>query len=292
MRNIFLFIGRYFTFFAFLAFQVLALSFLFRYNKYHRAVGLGMANEMTGWMNSKYAKVDNYFHLKQESDRIHRLNDSLMNLLKSDFLNSDTATKPVEDTIPYDTLGHRRRYLWRDAQVVSNSVNSDRNYIQINRGSRQGIRDNMGVLSSDLSLVGIIVNTSENFSQVMSLLHVKNNVNAIMKRSGSAGTISWDGKNPLYLTMTGVPKSDSVAKGDTVLTGIFSLSFPPLKIIGTVASVSKDNSSSFYVLQIKTAANFQDLQHVFVVENLQNEEQEKLDKDTRKKIDELKKTGK
>ena len=251
-----------------------------------------MANELTGWMNSKYAKVDNYFHLKQESDRVHRLNDSLMNLLKSDFLNSDTATKFVTDTIPYDTLGHRRRYLWRDAQVVSNSVNSDRNYIQINRGSRQGIRDNMGVLSSDLSLVGIIVNTSENFSQVMSLLHVKNNVNAIMKRSGSAGTISWDGKNPLYLTMTGVPKSDSVAKGDTVLTGTFSLSFPPLKIIGTVASVSKDNSSSFYVLQIKTAANFQDLQHVFVVENLQNEEQEKLDKDTRRKIDEVKKTGK
>ena len=292
MRNIFLFIGRYFTFFAFLAFQVLALSFLFRYNKYHRAVGLGMANELTGWMNSKYAKVDNYFHLKQESDRIHRLNDSLMNLLKSDFLNSDTATKFMTDTIPYDTLGHRRRYLWRDAQVVSNSVNSDRNYIQINRGSRQGIRDNMGVLSSDLSLVGIIVNTSENFSQVMSLLHVKNNVNAIMKRSGSAGTIGWDGKNPLFLTMTGVPKSDSVAKGDTVLTGTFSLSFPPLKMIGTVASVSKDNSSSFYVLQIKTAANFQDLQHVFVVENLQNEEQEKLDNDTRKKIDELKKTGK
>ena len=44
-----------------------------------------MANELTGWMNSKYAKVDNYFHLKQESDRIHRLNDSLMNLLKYRF---------------------------------------------------------------------------------------------------------------------------------------------------------------------------------------------------------------
>ena len=88
MRNIFLFIGRYFTFFAFLGFQVLALSFLFRYNKYHRAVGLGVANELTGWMNSKYANVDQYFHLKQESDRIHHVNDSLINLLKTNFLNS------------------------------------------------------------------------------------------------------------------------------------------------------------------------------------------------------------
>jgi len=291
MRNIFLFIGRYFTFFAFLAFQVLALSFLFRYNKYHRAVGLGAANEITGWMNSKYATVDNYFHLNQESDRIHRLNDSLLNLLKGNFLNSDTATRFAQDSIPYDTLGHRRRYLWREAQVVSNSVISERNYIQINRGSGQGIRDNMGVLNSDLSLVGIVVNTSDNFSQVMSLLHVKNNVNAIMKKSGNSGTISWDGKNPLYLTMTGVPKSDSIARGDTVLTGTYSLSFPPLKMIGTVESIAKDNTSSFYILKIKTAANFENLQHVFVVENLQGDEQEKLDKDTRKKIDDIKKSA-
>ena len=292
MRNIFLFIGRYFTFFVFLVFQVLALSFLFRYNKFHRAVGMGMANELTGWMNSKYANVDNYFHLKQESDRIHRVNDSLINLLKGNFLNPDTATRFVRDSIPYDTLGHRRRYVWRDAEVVSNSVNSERNYIQINRGSKQGIKDNMGVLNSDLSLVGIVVNSSDNFSQVMSLLHVKNNVNAIMKKSGNAGTISWDGKNPLLLTMTGVPKSDTITKGDTVLTGTYSLSFPPLKMIGTVASIVKDNSSSFYILRIRTAANFQNLQHVFVVENLQGDEQESLDKATRKKIDELKKPSK
>ena len=290
MRNIFLFIGRYFTFFAFLGFQILALSFLFRYNKYHRAVGLGVANELTGWMNSKYANVDQYFHLKQESDRIHHVNDSLINLLKTNFLNPDTATQFVQDTIPYDTLGHRRRYVWRDAEVVSNSVNAERNYIQINRGSKQGVRDNMAVLNADLSLVGIVVNTSDNFSQVMSLLHVKNNVNAVMKQSGNAGTISWDGKSPLYLTMTGIPKSDSIAKGDTVLTGTYSLSFPPLRMIGRVASIIKDNSSSFYVLQIKTAANFQNLQHVFVVENLHADEQERLDKETRKKIDEVKKT--
>jgi rod shape-determining protein MreC len=289
MRNIFLFIGRYFTFFAFLAFQVLALSFLFRYNKHHHAVGLGMANEITGWVNSKYANVDQYFHLKEESDRIHHINDSLLNVLKVNFLNPDTATRSVQDSIPYDTLGNRRRYLWRDAEVVSNSVGMERNYIQINRGSKQGIRDNMGVLNADLSLVGIVVNTSENFSQVMSLLHVKNNVNAIMKRSGSAGTISWDGKNPSFLTMTGIPKSDTIFRGDTILTGTYSLSFPPLKVIGTVVSIVKDNTSSFYTLKIKPAANFQNLQHVFVVENLQSDEQQKLDKETRKKIDEIKK---
>jgi len=248
-----------------------------------------MANELTGWINSKYANVDEYFHLKKESDRIHHLNDSLMNLLKSNFLNPDTSARIIQDSIPYDTLGNRRRYLWREAEVVSNSFNLEKNYIQINRGAKQGIRDNMGVLNSDRSLVGIVVNTSDNFSQVMSLLHVRNNVNAIIKKTGSAGTITWDGKNPLYLIMSGVPKSDSIVRGDTILTGTFSYSFPPKYMIGTVESVEKDKSSGFYLLRVKTSANFQNLQHVFVVENLQTDEQKNLDKETRKKIDELKK---
>jgi len=248
-----------------------------------------MANELTGWINSKYANVDEYFHLKKESDRIHHLNDSLMNLLKSNFLNPDTSARIIQDSIPYDTLGNRRRYLWREAEVVSNSFNLEKNYIQINRGAKQGIRDNMGVLNSDRSLVGIVVNTSDNFSQVMSLLHVRNNVNAIIKKTGSAGTITWDGKNPLYLIMSGVPKSDSIVRGDTILTGTFSYSFPPKYMIGTVESVEKDKSSGFYLLRVKTSANFQNLQHVFVVENLQTDEQKNLDEETRKKIDELKK---
>jgi len=42
-------------------------------------------------------------------------------------------------------------------------------------------------------------------------------------------------------------------------------------------------------LRIKPSANFQNLQQVFVVENLQREEQVTLDKTTQKKVDELNK---
>ena len=48
-----------------------------------------------------------------------------------------------------------------------------------------------------------------------------------------------------------------------------------------------DKSSNFYVLKVKPAANFQNLQQVFIIENLQREEQVMLDKDTQKKIDQL-----
>lgn len=287
MRNIFLFIRRYFTFLSFLLLQVLALSMLFRYNKYHRAFFLGKANEITGFVNSKYDRVEDYFLLKQENIRIHRMNDSLLNLLQSNFMKVDTGSFVLTDTTRYDTSGLVRRYLAREAKVVSNSISSQKNYFQINRGSRQGIRDNMAVLNSDGSVAGQIVNVSENFSQAMSLLHVQSRVNAMMKKSRLNGRIEWDGVSPLFLLMKDIPKSEPVSKGDTVLSGLYSYNFPPGWIIGTVAEIVDDKSTNFYVLLIKPAANFQNLQQVFVVENLQRDEQVALDKATQKKIDEL-----
>ncbi|TAL50631.1 MAG: rod shape-determining protein MreC [Chitinophagaceae bacterium] len=289
MRNIFLFIRRYFTFISFLALQALALSMLFRYNKYHRAVFLGKANEITGYVNSKYDNVDDYFHLKEENLRVHHMNDSLMNLLRSNYMAVDTGIRIVTDSAKYDTSGTVLRYLWRDAKVVNNSVREQKNYIQINRGAKQGIKDNMAVINSDGSAVGVVMNVSDNFSQIMSLLHVQSRVNAMMKKSRNSGTIEWDGKNPLYLTLRGIPKSDSIAVGDTVLTSIYSFNFPPGLMLGTVAEKVEDKSTNFHVLNIKTAANFQNLQQVFVIENLQREEQMQLDKDTRKKIEEINK---
>ena len=289
MRNVFLFIRRYFNLLAFLALQYLALSILFRYNKFHRAVFLGIANEITGRVNTQYDVLDDYFHLKEENTRVHRMNDSLLNLMRSNFIKIDTGSKLVVDTTRYDTLAGYRRYLWREAKVINNSVNAQKNYIQINRGANQGIKDNMAVINSDLSAIGVVINVSDNFSQVMSLLHVQSKVNASLKKTGDFGTIEWDGKDPRYLTLKGIPKSIPVQRGDTVLTSIYSSIFPPGMRLGTIDGILDDKSTNFYVLIIKTAANFYNLQQVFVVENLQRDEQEKLSDETDKKIDQVKK---
>jgi rod shape-determining protein MreC len=290
LRNIFLFIRRYITFFTFLILQVVALWFLFNYNRFHRAKFLGVANEMTGRINTQYNKVEDYFTLKAENRRLNRLNDSLLNLLPFNFTKRDTSSRFVRDSVPFDTLGNFRQYQWRDAQVVYNTVNLEKNYIQLNRGANQGIKDNMSVVNSDGSAVGVVINVSPNFCVVMSLLHVQSKRSVVLKRSRSMGTIEWDGKNPLFLTLRNIPRSDSVVKGDTVVTSVNS-NFPPGLMVGTVAEVIADKSTNFYVLRLKTAANFFSLQQVHIVENLTYDEQNKLLQDTRKKIDEPKKTN-
>jgi rod shape-determining protein MreC len=290
MRNIFLFIRRFATFFVFLFLQGVALWFLFNYNRFHRAKFLGVANEMTGRINNQYNRVEDFFAMGAENRRLHQMNDSLLNLLPGNFSRRDTSVTLVKDSIPFDTTGAVREYLWRDAEVVYNTVNFEKNYIQINKGSNQGIRDNMSVINSDGGAVGVVINVSPNFSVIMSLLHVDSRRSVMMKRSGTLGRIEWDGKNPLFVTLRNIPKSDSIAIGDTVLTSPYS-EFPPRFMAGTVAEIITDKSTNFYTLKLKTAANFFTLQQVHVVEKLFYDEQTQLLKETKNKIDNPKKRG-
>ena len=74
MRNIFLFVRRYFNFLFFLALQVLALYFLFRYNRFHEAAFMGVASEVTGRINERYNNVDHYFKLRKSNEILAREN--------------------------------------------------------------------------------------------------------------------------------------------------------------------------------------------------------------------------
>lgn len=291
LRNVLLFIRRYITFFTFLFLQVVSLWFLFNYNRFHRAKFLGIANEMTGRINSQYNKVEDYFNLKEENKRVHRLNDSLMNLLRGNFEKRDTNMVLVRDSVAYDTTGLYRRYYSRPATVVYNTVNSEKNYLQINRGSNQGIRDNSGVISSDGNVVGVIVNVSPNFSQVLSLLHIQSKLVASLKKSGESGTIEWDGKDPRFLLLKRMPKTVPVSKGDSIVTsGNNTLTFPKGLLIGTVAEVKEDIANGTYMLKIKTAANFYSLQQVHVIENIERDEQLTLLDATKKKLEQTPKS--
>lgn len=288
MRNAIFFLRRYFTFLAFVLLQLLALWMLFNYNRYHRTAFLGVASEVTGRVNTQVDRLDDYFHQGQENRRVHRMNDSLINLLKANFDYPDTTQWAVADSFRRDSTLTVRRYLWRDAKVVYNTVNAEQNYLQLNRGSNYGIKDDMAVLSSDGAVVGVVVNVSPNFSQVMSLLHVQSSVSAEHKATGTLGKVEWDAQDPRYVLLKSISKSVPVKVGDSVMTSRYSYNFPPNYLIGTVSQITSDPATGFYLLKVKTAVNFSTVQQVFVVENLQRDEQQQLMKDTEKKMDEQK----
>lgn len=285
MGNIFLFIRRYFNLIVFLLLQWFCIYLIVHYNHYHNAVASVYMNEITGRVNQQYTKVDDFLALKKKNQELQRQNERLLNLMKQNFEVPDTSTKLVTDSIPYDTLGNHRKWIYQAAKVVSNSVSTQNNFVVLGRGAAQQLKKDEGVIDANNGVVGIVTDVSENYAVVMSLLHKDSKINALLKNDPlGGGTIIWDGKEPNYLSMINVRKSVKVAKGDTVFTSGITTTFPYGLMIGTVDKVEPDKSTNNYIITIKSTANFYNLQYVYAIDNYQREEINKLIEKAKTKI--------
>lgn len=282
MRNIFIFIRIYFNLLFFLFLMGISLFMLFNYNRYHHTVYSATAGEITGMINRQYNDVEYYFQLKKTNDSLVKANEILYNKLKQDFELPDTVTRLAIDSIRIDTLLQQRKYLYLPAKVVGNSVNLSNNYLQLHRGLQQGLVKDMGVTDINNSVVGTVVDVSTNYSVVMSLLHRQSNISAKLKKTGETGSIIWDGLQPNVMVFKDISKEIKVNKGDTIITSGFSDKFPYGLLIGTVKEIDDDKTSSTYIIKVKTAANFYNLQFVYVINNQQKEEPQQLLKNVKK----------
>jgi rod shape-determining protein MreC len=274
VKNIFLFIRRFFVFICFIILQIVCIVMLSNSSKTHQAFFAAAANEVTGKIDKQYSGVRDYLYLKKENDRLQQENARLLNMLKSDFQAPDSSITTVVDTLIKDTLNRFRKYTYLPAKVVGNTISSQTNYLQLERGSKQGVRKGMSVVSPQ-GIVGNVVEVSDNYCKVMSLLHRNSTVSAMLKKNNSMGEIVWDGVDPHYVYMQKVSRSATVAKGDTVVTSTYS-TYPSLVMIGTVDEVKTDAATSFFQLKIKPSTDFFSIQHVYIVDNVRFAEQTEL----------------
>ncbi|MFN7822661.1 MAG: rod shape-determining protein MreC [Bacteroidota bacterium] len=279
MRNIFLFIQRYFTFISFLMLQIVCIVLLTRSSKSHDTFFSTAANEVTGRINRQYSGVTQYFALRETNRLLAEENTQLRNLLKDNFIDTVAKQITMADSTMRDSSGRSRKFSFLPAHVIGNTVTLQYNYLTIERGSLQGVKKGMAVTSPQ-GIVGVVVEVGPNISRIMSLLHRKSKVSAMLKKDGVAGSLEWDGDDPSYLILTDIPKSSAIKPGDTVLTSTYSANFPPKLPIGTVNKISSDAESNFYTLRIKTAVNFFSIQYVYLIDNVFYQEQMNLEQTT------------
>ena len=276
MRNIFLFIRRYFNLIFFLVLQGLSVYLIIHYSKYHHAAFGNLSNQLTGKVNTQYSRVDNYFHLKRTNDSLVKANEALYNKLKIDFELPDTVTKTMVDSIRVDSILKYRKFSYLSARVVSNSISTQNNYIVLSRGKSQQLHEGMGVVDPNNAVVGIITEVTDDYSVVMSLLHKDSHLSGKLLKGGETGTLNWDGKEPNIVTLMNIPKSAKVAKGDTIITSGFSTTFPKGMMVGTVTEIFAEKSTSNFRIKFRTSANFYNLQYVYAIENIQQEPVNKI----------------
>lgn len=269
MRNIFLFIRRYIHLLTFLLLQGICIYLISRYSKFHNAAILTAANRVTGSVFKEFDRVEYYFRLKKTNDSLVKANEDLLNRLKQNFILPDTSEVTRIDSIKVDSLQKFRSITYLSAKVVSSSIAAQNNFLVINGPNVKKMSIGMGVADINFAVTGIITDISGDYAVVMSLLHKDSRISASLKKSGEAGTLLWDGKQPNIITLKNIPKGTPVSKGDTVISSGLSTTFPRGLLVGRINEIFEETGTSNLNIKVKTAANFYNLEYLYVIDNIQ-----------------------
>lgn len=260
MRNLFAYILKQYFFFLFLLLEVIAFSFVLQ-NNYQRATFLNSTGKVVGSVLSTFSNISGYFSLRKANESLIRENTKLRNQMADKLL--------VTDTLKYYHVDSMFRYV--GAKVISNTVSHQKNYIVLNKGSLQGIKKDMGVITST-GIVGTVVDVSRNFSRVMSVLHVDNKINARIKKNKHLGTLEWSGRDYRNGFLTDIPMHVDLEPGDTIVTSGNSFIFPEGLMIGRVAEYYKQPNEKFNNALIDYSVDYNSLYFVYIIINLKKSE--------------------
>jgi rod shape-determining protein MreC len=265
----------------------LSLSFIFNSNYFHKSKVILFSNSITNYTNEVFENINWYFELK-------KINSSLVeeNLILKNQLEKFIEKKSI------DSLKNVA-FQYQNAKVISNNLSSFKNNLIINKGTKHGLKNEMGVISST-GIIGIIDRTSKNYSSVMSVLNTESKINAKVKRTSHFGTLEWNGLSNRDLLLNDIPETADIKIGDSIITGGMSLIFPEGINIGVISEIMKQEKfndtimkfninnqvkianieyrENYLNIEVKLHTDMNNLNNVYVIESLNKDEFENIKK--------------
>ena len=262
MNQIIQFFMRSRDFFVFLALFLCAIGLVFNSNYYPQSAYINSANAVSGRLYSFTDYWAQYFSLRGQNETLTEENRALRSQLlrmEQQIRNIslvDSVSFPTTDSLKYKVL---------KANVIKNSFRLKNNYLTIDKGTKDGVKQDMGVLSPQ-GVVGIIENTSERFATVQSVLNTRSALNAMVKRTQHFGSLRWDTREVNKVQLLEVPNIAPIQNGDTIVTGGMSNIFPKGIPIGRIVHFEKSKKDNTYIIDVKLFADMSNLEYVFIIE--------------------------
>jgi rod shape-determining protein MreC len=147
------------------------------------------------------------------------------------------------------------------ARVIGGSADSTSQTIYLDRGERDGIRRNMGVITPD-GVVGKVIESYKDTAQVLLLTDKDSGVGAMLVDSRVQKPVGGNGE-PLLVMKYISNEDNSVNPGDRIVTSGMDRIFPRDLPVGTIADIKA--GSTFKQIRVRPAANLERLEEVFVL---------------------------
>ncbi len=263
MQQIINFIIRNKTFLLFLLLFFISIVFTIQSHSYHKSKFINSANFLTGGIYNSVNNISEYLSLKSQNQILSEENNRLKSLL---FNSENTTDSTYTDSVTYNGL-----YKIHTAKIIKNSYSATDNILLINKGTKDSIKEDFGIITSK-GILGIIDNSSNNYSTVISILNTTSNISAQLKNTNHFGSLTWNGESPNIVQLTDVEKIAPVKEGDTIVTSGLSSIFPKDIHIGIVKDFKLDIAENYYEINVTLFNDMTNLEHVHIIENKDIEE--------------------
>ena len=269
---------------------IFSLALVFNSSYFHKSKIILFSNSIANYSTENFNYLNEYFELKKINSNLLEENLILKNQLEK-------VNKPTS----LDSLTNIN-FSYKNAKVISNNLSSFKNRLVINKGIKDGLKNEMGVINSD-GIVGIINSTSKNYSSIMSILNIEMKINAKVKRTEHFGTLEWNGFDTRHLTLNDISETAKIKVGDSIITGGMSLIFPEGINIGTVSKIISQNEThsntkgraikisvrddsiidydireNYLNIEVKLHNDMSNLNNVYIIESFNKKEFQKLKK--------------
>ena len=251
----------------FLLLEVIAIAITAVERQRPKLFFLNSSNFIISSFYSAYYSLYSYIDLKKDNEKFIKEIVQLNNNCPKNF----RYVQEAKDTI--------KNYNFIEAHVINNTVDKQNNFLTIDRGKDDGVKEGDALISYN-NAVGVIVNVSKHYAVALSLLNTMSGVSAEIKRTKHWGSVIWDGKDYRYALLEGIPNHIKLYKNDTIVTSSYSTIFPENVTIGYIDTLWKNEEDNFYTVRLKLATDFKSVKYVLIVKNIHGNEIKQIENQT------------
>lgn len=263
MRNLLAFIVKYNHWFVFLVLEIISLVLLFQYNSYQGSVWFSSANAVNGKMYEASSKMESYFALTTLNEGLTKRNIELEQQVAQ--LKEQLAEVKSQGTPNHQpTLDSISTLKLIPAKVVSNEVTKANNLITIDKGARDGVKKDMGVVCGT-GIVGIVYMVSSRYSIVIPVINSRSSISCLIDGSGYFGYLHWTGGYSTVAFLDDIPRHAHFKLYDKVVTSGYSSVFPKGIMVGKILHVYNSPDGLSYRAMVELSTNFSRLRDVCVI---------------------------
>jgi rod shape-determining protein MreC len=212
--------------------------------------GRGIRGLWTNYVDLIHVRQQNKA-LKSELDRVRLEEDSM-------------AEDARQGQRLQGLLGFKEKYVYKTvaAQVIGTSGTEQSQVLLIDKGSKDGIRPDMPVITPD-GIVGKTRDVFRHTSQVLEISDATSGAGVILEKTRIRGVLRGDTWGQPEIV--NVSPDDRIQRGEAVLTSGGDAIYPRGLAVGTVDRVRPDPEGTLVNVLVRPSANLSRLEEVLVI---------------------------